>query len=390
MNKIAIRVDANEIVATGHIMRCRTIAGSLAQMGCSVVFVSADDNIIPYVGEDYEVQVLKTDWRRLEDEVDTFVDFLQFEGINRVLVDSYYATPDYIKALRECGMKVMYIDDMKKEPYPANAILNYSPGAVNLGYEEFYGDYQPMLLLGTKYIPLREQFWARSGDNEGISAGRGVVLGTDGEVLKNIDIIAQENAEAFEGAHRTYGYENDGVENIFLTTGGADSMGLSEIISTALIREPELGFKEDHHKKIHLLAGRFYRVTEKIQEYIEDGYVVLHQNVSNVADIMKQCDVAITPAGTTLFELSALGIPSVSFVFAENQEPDALYFSDKELVPYAGDFREDDAQVLKNIILAIKDFAKLDSTDRIEHGEKLKKLVDGQGADRIAEALLEM
>lgn len=167
-------------------------------------------------------------------------------------------------------------------------------------------------------------------------------------------------------------------------------MGLSEIISTALIREPELGFKEDHHKKIHLLAGRFYRVTEKIQEYIEDGYVVLHQNVSNVADIMKQCDVAITPAGTTLFELSALGIPSVSFVFAENQEPDALYFSDKELVPYAGDFREDDAQVLKNIILAIKDFAKLDSADRIEHGEKLKKLVDGQGADRIAEVLLEM
>ncbi|MCR5657651.1 MAG: hypothetical protein K6G06_09340 [Butyrivibrio sp.] len=387
MNKIAIRVDANEIVATGHIMRCRTIAGSLSQMGCSVVFVSADDNIIPYVGEDYQVQVLHTNWRNLQDEVDTFVDFLQFEGINRILVDSYYATPEYIKALRDCGMRVMYIDDMKKETYPANAILNYSPGARYLGYEEFYGDEQPMLLLGTKYIPLREQFWQKNDDFE---SARGVVLGTDGEALKNIDIIAKENAEAFMGVHRTYGYEKDGVESIFLTTGGADSMGLSEIISTALIRDPELGFKTDRNKKIHLLAGRFYRVTEKIQEYIEDGYVVLHQNVSNVADIMKMCDVAITPAGTTLFELSALGIPSVSFVFAENQEPDALYFSEKKLVPYAGDFREDDAEVLRNIIFAIKDFAKLDSADRIEHGEKLKELIDGQGADRIAEALLEM
>ena len=90
MNKIAIRVDANEIVATGHIMRCRTIAGSLAQMGCTVVFVSADYNIAPYIENEYEYYVLESNWRKMEQEVVVLLDFLNAEGISKLLVDSYY------------------------------------------------------------------------------------------------------------------------------------------------------------------------------------------------------------------------------------------------------------------------------------------------------------
>ena len=388
MNKIAIRVDANEIVATGHIMRSRTIAKSLEQMGCSVVFVSADNNIIPYIEDDFEYKILGSDWRDLENEENVFIDFLRLESIDRVLVDTYYATATYIEGLRSAGIKVMYIDDMQKEIYPVNAILNYSPGAPVPYYEDAY-DKETMLLLGTKYIPLREQFWNRNRTGHGSSAEEMGIYGTDGEILQNIDIVARENKESSEGAHRTYGYEKDGIGSIFLTTGGADSMGLSDIIATAIIRDPELKFAKSG-KKIHLLAGRFYRVTERMQQYIEDGYVVLHQNVDNVAGIMEKCDVGITPAGTTLYELCALGIPCISFVFVENQEPDALFFNDEKLVPYAGDFREDEKEVLRNIINTLRTYGNMDSHDIIEQGDKLKRVIDGQGADRIAEALLDM
>ena len=51
MNKIAIRVDANEIVATGHIMRCLTIAAAVRRHGAEVRFISADDHIRPYVSK---------------------------------------------------------------------------------------------------------------------------------------------------------------------------------------------------------------------------------------------------------------------------------------------------------------------------------------------------
>ena len=391
MNKIAIRVDANEIVATGHIMRCRTIAGSLQQMGCSVVFVSADNNIEPYIQDEFENYVLETNWRKMDEEIIALLDFLHEEGITRILVDSYYATPEYIRMLETNGIRTMYVDDMQKEVFPASAILNYSPGAPGLDYESFYGELSPMFLLGTKYIPIREQFVQKSRQTEGtgfiISAER---FGTDGELIKNIDIVANENAEAFEGVHRTFGYKTNELNNIFLTTGGADSMGLSEIISAAIIRDPELHFKEDKNKKIHLLAGRFYRVTEKMQQFIEDGYVILHQNVSNVADIMSGCDVAITPAGTTLYELCSVGVLSISFVFAENQEPDALYFAREGYVPYAGDFRDDVNEAMTAILTYVEEVMTMDTTERLEISGKLKKLIDGQGADRIAEALTEM
>ena len=393
MDKVAIRVDANEIVATGHIMRCRTIAGSLRQMGCSVVFVSADNNILPYIGDDYPTYILESDWRRMEKEIVLFLDFLQMQGIKRVLVDSYQATPLYLKILRDQGIRVMYIDDMQKDIYPVSALLNYSPGAPELSYAQKYRekDLNPMLLLGTKYIPLREQFWLRSRFAAGVSdKQRHDLYGTDGELLMNIDLVAQENEEASAGVHRTFGYKEDGIKNIFLTTGGADRRGLAEIITGAILSEPELRFKDPENKKIHLLAGRFYRVTPKVESYIEDGYVILHQNVDNVAEIMGGCDVAITPAGTTLFELCAVGVPCISYVFAENMEPDALYFSRDGLVPYVGDFRDDARSVMDNLMRALGNFAQMDSAQRIEAGERLKKLVDGQGADRIAEALLDM
>ncbi|WP_156036124.1 PseG/SpsG family protein [Butyrivibrio sp. AE3004] len=396
MSTIAIRVDANEIVATGHIMRCRTIAGSLQQMGCSVVFVSADNNIVPYIEEEYGFFVLGTDWRLLEQEIILLLDYLHDEEITTILVDSYYATPEYIRMLESNGIRTMYIDDMQKERFPATAILNYSPGAVDLSYEEFYGEDVPMLLLGTKYIPIREQFVNKSRMTRGTGvAGDMGRFGTDGELLMNIELVedeklvADENKEAADGAHRTYGYNKNDIGNIFLTTGGADSMGLSEIIITAILKDPELHFREGK-KKIHLLAGRFYRVTEKVQEYIEDGYVVLHQNVSNVADIMGSCDVAITPAGTTLYELCAVGVLSISFVFAENQEPDAMFFANRGYIPYAGDFRNDMNEVLTSIIEFIEEVAFMDTSERIEKSNKLKQLIDGQGADRIAEVLMEM
>ena len=391
MNKIAIRVDANEIVATGHIMRCRTIAYSLQQMGCAVVFVSADNNIVPYIGDEFDYHILETDWRNMEQEIIAIFDFLHDEGITRMLVDSYYATAEYIRMLERGGIRIMYIDDMQKEQFPASVILNYSPGAPTLHYEEFYKDYSPRFLLGTKYIPLREQF-VRQGYKSGGTGGMrpGELFGTDGELLQNIDLVANENAAAFEGVHRTYGYRKDDINNIFLTTGGADSMGLSELMVTAVIKDQELGFSKDRNKKIHLLAGRYYRITEKMQEYVEDGYVVLHQNVSNVAEIMGECDVAITPAGTTLYELCAVGVLSVSFVFAENQEPDALFFAKEGYVPYAGDFRDDANETLTSILAYLEEVLSMDTSERLEISAKLKRLVDGQGADRIAEVLMEM
>lgn len=41
--------------------------------------------------------------------------------------------------------------------------------------------------------------------------------------------------------------------------------------------------------------------------------------------------------GTTLYELCAVGVPSVSFTTADNQLSAVKTFSDVQIIPYAGD-----------------------------------------------------
>ena len=58
-----------------------------------------------------------------------------------------------------------------------------------------------------------------------------------------------------------------------------------------------------------------------------------------MAAIMKQCDFAISAAGTTLYELSAIGVPTISITFADNQLIMAETFHETDAIPYAGDLR---------------------------------------------------
>ena len=41
---VGIRVDANEYIASGHIMRCLSIADALLELGEDVVFFTSDDS----------------------------------------------------------------------------------------------------------------------------------------------------------------------------------------------------------------------------------------------------------------------------------------------------------------------------------------------------------
>ena len=68
---IFFRADSNEIIASGHIMRCISIATFLKNKGCDVLFLIADENpveMLECAGISY--QILHSKWNDLSYEID--------------------------------------------------------------------------------------------------------------------------------------------------------------------------------------------------------------------------------------------------------------------------------------------------------------------------------
>ena len=86
---IGFRVDANEQIATGHLVRCISIATELIKRGTKCIFFLAEEKEtarletanIPYV-------ILHTDWKHMESEYDIFLPLLNKYPLKWVVVDS--------------------------------------------------------------------------------------------------------------------------------------------------------------------------------------------------------------------------------------------------------------------------------------------------------------
>ena len=90
---IFIRTDMNEKIATGHVMRCLSIADALKEQGKEVHFLLADEqaqNLIQSRG--YESIVLHTVWNDMDSEIPVLLAAIDRYKITRILIDSYQVT----------------------------------------------------------------------------------------------------------------------------------------------------------------------------------------------------------------------------------------------------------------------------------------------------------
>ena len=125
---------------------------------------------------------------------------------------------------------------------------------------------------------------------------------------------------------------------------------------------------------------------ETIKNLVQDcPNIHLCRGLTDLMSLMLTCDLAITAGGTTLYELSAVGVPGVCFCVADNQKYNVKGFSDENLLLYAGDIREDDFyEKLENSLeILIEDFEL-----RERMSKELQRKTDGQGAGRIVRNLM--
>ena len=340
MKKILIRTDMNNYIATGHIMRCLSIADAAVDEGCQVLFVSADNggrDIVKSRGYDYIS--LGTVWNRLEDEVEKLYGEIDQFKPDYILIDSYYVTDRYLEKInKKC--KTAYIDDLCSCIYQCDTIICYAKYYEKLMYHKKNVS-GARLLLGCSYTPLRKVF-----------------------SLTNRKSI------------------NCNVAEILLMSGGTDSF---HIIKSLLDRFAQ---RSEVFKNVHIVSvcGRYNNDYEHISKiYGNNDMIEVVGAVDNIEEYMKRADIAVSASGITLYELCACGTPTICYSFTDNQIDNAISFKSDEIMIYAGDLRRSGTidKIVDWVIDLMENYDK-----RIAMSKKMMELVDGHGASRIVKALI--
>lgn len=339
MAKLIIRTDMNSKIATGHMMRCLSIADAAVKEKMQVIIVSADENGRGLVEErGFTYISLGTQWNKLEEELPEFEKVILQHQPDYALVDSYYVSRKYMKELRKL-VKIAYIDDWCNEIYSCDTLICYANYYKKYNLIERYAE-QTQLLLGCDYAPLRKIF-------------------SEVEKCKI----------------------NHSVKEVLLLSGGADPY---HFLKNFLNVWNE---RADVRKEIRLsVVCGVYNMDYKevVDKYAWDEQIEIVTNVANIEIYMRKADVAISAAGTSLYELCACGTPTICYTLADNQLENAKSFHEDEIMIYAGDAR--DSELAKNII-DIAEQLMLDCDKRKKMSEKMMSLVDGQGARRIVSKL---
>lgn len=365
---IVIRADANSKIGMGHVMRCLSVADALLKRGEEVLFVTADDTPVPLLTKKgIPYRVLHTDYADMEAELPELWEVLRelpqgaespdatlAQKNTSILVDSYYVTEKYLAALKK-RITTIYMDDIYAFSYPVDMLINYNIYGEEMGYEKDAAFADTKLLLGANYVPLREEF----------SAGAGYV-----QSRKELSLGAANVTPAEEGG-------------ILITTGGSDSFNLAGQLLMEAMKYDAL--KE---KKYHVVSGSLNPHIGELQALAQKHENIhIHCNVTNMAELMAESEVALSAGGSTLYELCAMGVPVIAFSFAENQERLVQTFVKRGIAQYGGNYRTDGNKMIQNTIAGLEKLCG-DEALKTEYRRKALQLVDGRGAERIAEALL--
>lgn len=333
-----IRADGNAQVGSGHIMRCLTIAEEIKKLD-TVEFLCADKESAALVERSGFIGRVLAEVPFSEAELVKLAGLVQKlrESVS-LLIDSYTATAEYVKAA--AGLcRVICMDDMGRQVFPADVMINYNIYAKQEQYEALYAKAakKPLFLLGNRFVPVRRQFQDR-----------------------------KYTVNAVAG-------------NLLLTTGGGDVDNLAGEILKALKRHPVTG-----NLHVHVVSGAFNPHYETLMKQAgEENGVTVYKNVQDMAELMSRCELAITAGGSTIYELCALGVPFVCFAYVKNQEEAVSYFAEHGIAKSAGYM---EGNTIAKIVALTAELAS--SADlRRECYEKERKLVDGLGAERLAERL---
>ena len=292
---ILIRVDSSNLIGSGHLMRCLTMAEQQRNNGATVTFVcrNLEGNLSGLVQEkSFNLILLPNEdennnltgyskWLTVPQEQDAVetVDVIKKIGpVHRVVVDSYAIDETWEKMIRPYADEVFVIDDLANRHHDCDVLLDQN---FYLNKEERYAGLVPdncRLLLGPKYALFRDEFYK-----------------------------AKQKMKLREGQ----------LHNILVFYGGVDATDETSKAIKALTRLKSNGELAD--VQITIMVGASNIRKDDIAILCQKaGFNYLCQ-VNNMATLMSEADLMLGAGGTTTWERCFLGVPAIVTAVAENQ-----------------------------------------------------------------------
>ena len=298
MEHIAFRVDATVNLASGHLMRCLTLANKLKERSAKIhiTFITGQlqnqfkRSIIDTGFElhQFAINADHADWHQTADIELCHQAVKQLPPITLLVVDHYLLDIQWEQAMAPYCQKLLVIDDLANRQHDCDYLLDQT-------YGRQVADYLPLvphhcqLLLGQPFMLLRDEFY-------------------------KIREKAQQKRQ-----------QTSTIKHLLISLGGVDANNATGKILALLANTP---FFPDIFIDV-IITSNAPHLAELQALNAKHRQIKFIVDCSEVAMAMFNADFAIGASGTSAWERCSLGLPSISVILAENQRNIGNILSDQ-------------------------------------------------------------
>lgn len=373
--KVVFRVDASQLMGTGHVMRCLTLARVLSSKGAKCFFLSRSHkgNLIdhiksqghwvhslegslthePYSSYDEQPthlqeslnisQLAHSEWLGVsqQEDIKACLPILEKISPDWLIVDHYGLDNRWEAVARSVAHNLMAIDDLADRVHDCDLLLDQNWFSGNLA--DRYKHKIPAhckTLLGPTYALLAREY----------SKFRGSLAKRDGT-----------------------------VNNVLVFLGGSDAtnqtLKVVEALSTHSLQ----------HLRVDVVIGPNHPDPEGVQrKCCSRPLTTLHQNLPSLANLMAKSDLMIGAGGATTWERMCLGLPSLVISIAENQVSTNVALMNAGYISFLGPM--DDVGIAD---IEVEILQSIESPEKLRaQSAQCAKLTQGSGALQVCDQIL--
>ena len=278
--KIYFRADASATIGYGHFIRTLALADMLKDDFDCTFFTTSPSA--------YQIEEINKVCRYIALTEETkFEDFINLlNGDEIVVLDNYFFTTGYQKAIKAKGCKLVCVDDLHDRHFVSDAVLN----PALLATSEYDVEPYTKLCLGLEYALLRKPF-----------------------IKQNKDI------------EKVYG-------RWLLAFGGSDFDNMTEKFLSFLQGDSKV-------KDVTVIVGDAYKYYDNLKNYSK---ATIYKNLTaeEMSIKMRQAEYAVLPSSTISIEALASGCKVANGYFVDNQIETSMMYKREGYCVGLGDLRK--------------------------------------------------